>query len=449
MPILGSSTVNSYGNGGPTGDTGPVGNRGNTGNTGVTAGLTGTTGPFILYVISDRNTNSINFIDSIGVSRVLSGFTGPTGSVYNIVGVSAAKQATYFTPFTGATGFTFYFYGISGGTAIAATVSASGTKIILTYNPGRDPYTKTSTPEYVPFIQMDSSVGTTGVVASKIYVDTSNILNFGLTGVPSGTTLNKVFTNISEQVYTVTDNGSIITGGITLDLTQGYSNYWLPDPIGITAFIANTTSGKRQEYTLFFEGQNVWNLPKNLYLENSTSGVKYGGFVKGLNVLHIWSDNGGTTFNGVFLERGLGSVSPYDHYNMGSCCKAGTCEDNKTKEYCDSISGSFRALTTCESRKDSGESACGPAKSLKSAAVTGACCCGATGCLDASNVPAGTDVTETFCKNRGALIKLKIFKKVKVNIYLTIYFLLKKLNKKSKTYFATKYMVEEKLIYES
>jgi len=393
MPILGSSTIKGFGATGPTGDPGILGPRGTTGNAGTTKGATGNTGEYIANVTSNRSSNQIIFTTSEGRQTILNGFSGPTGFVYNVSGISSAFGSTFVSGISRGYGYTFSFYGISAGTGIS--VSSDASKITVTYTPGRDPYTKNPVQDYVPYIQMVSVAGgSTGINSTRIYADTNNHLQFGLTGLPVGTTFNYLYTNLNEEIFTVTTPAVKSQGGITLDLTRGFSNYWIPNDYGITAFVGNTASGVRQEYTLFFAGRDIWNLPKNLYLQNTGSGVSYGGFVKGLNILHIWSDNAGATFNGIFLERGIGEPDPYAFYNLGSCCLSGTCEDNVTEEYCLGRSGTFRSLTTCESRIKSGQSVCG----VIVGGATGACCCGITGCIDATNIPLlGTFPDRAFC----------------------------------------------------
>lgn len=397
MPILGSSSIAAYGGGGPTGDTGPGGPRGALGNPGVTKGTTGTTGDYIKYVVSDRSQNKITFILDSGNSIILTGFTGATGEVYNIDGISGSIGSTLVGGFKIASGFTFSFYGISGTTGISITTDPNN--IIVTYSPQGINYTQNPVQDKIAFVQLTALAGCgsgcTGINATKIYTDSNNILYFGLTGAPTGVTANLLYTNLDEEIYTVTNTGVKSQGGITLDLTQGYSNYWLPDNIGITAFVANTTSGIRQDYTLFFAGGNVWNLPKNLYLENNSNGISYGGFIKGLNILHIWSDNAGTTFNGIFLDRGFGQSSPFNHYDLGSCCFNGSCNDYWTEQYCLTTKGAgaaFKSLLTCASRISAGQINCGTILY----GTTGACCCGVTGCVDSSN-SSGTVIDQAFC----------------------------------------------------
>ena len=312
MPILGSSTISGFGATGPTGDAGPAGPTGPSGNAGITKGNTGSTADYIKYVISDKTQNQITFKTAEEQQFILNGFTGPTGYVYNISGVSSSISSSLVSGLSKGSGFTFSFFGITAGSAIGLTTNSN--TITVNYIPARDPYTKTPQQNYIPYIEMTSiGGGPTGIIATKIYSDTNNNLQFGLTTSPEGITFNYLYTNLNEEIYTITSGGVRSQGGITLDLTLGYSNYWIPDNSGITAFVVNNASQVRQEYTLFFAGSNIWNLPKNLYLQNAAGGLSYGGFVKGLNILHIWSDNAGATFNGIFLERGVGQNSPYSH----------------------------------------------------------------------------------------------------------------------------------------
>lgn len=400
--IIGSSSVNSGNAGGPTGNTGPTGPTGNTGNAGITKGATGATSDYILLVDSNRANNEISFQSSYsGIITTLSGFTGPTGAVYNSTGVSAAYNSNYKTAFKDVIGFTFSFYGISGGTSIAITLSSDKTKIIATYNPGTTPYPLNTKTDYVGYIETTSiGGGTTGINPTRIYSDANNILYFGLTGIPSGTTANYLFTNFAEDICTIESVTSKTNGGITLNFNglTACSNYWIKTPVGITAFLGNTYTNTRQEYTLFVEGSDVWNLPKNLYLQNSVQGVKNYSFLEGINILHVWSDNGGTTYDGVFIERGIGPTTTFSIGSssaIGSCCNAGVCIDGVSRTACAASSGDFSALIPCNKRTSAN------CATIQFAATSGACCCGATGCVDSTNAPSGVVVDASFCDKIG------------------------------------------------
>ena len=400
--IIGSSSVNSGNAGGPTGNTGPTGPTGNTGNAGITKGATGATSDYILLVDSNRANNEISFQSAYGgIITTLSGFTGPTGAVYNSTGVSAAYDTNHKTPVKDVTGFTFSFYGISGGTSIAITLRSDKTKIIATYNPGTTPYPLNTKTDYVGYIETTSiGGGTTGINPTRIYSDANNILYFGLTGIPSGTTANYLFSNFAEDICTVESVTSKTNGGITLNFNglTACSNYWIKTPIGITAFSGNTWTNTRQEYTLFVEGSDVWNLPKNLYLQNTVQGVNNYSFLEGINILHVWSDNGGTTYDGVFIERGIGPATTFSIGSssaIGSCCNAGVCVDGVSRTACAASSGDFSALIPCNKRTSAN------CATIQFAATSGACCCGATGCVDSTNAPSGVVVDASFCNKIG------------------------------------------------
>ena len=395
MSIIGSSSIFGIGKG-PTGPTGNFGPTGNTGNSGITKGTTGATGVYVSIVQSDRSRNRITFYTSDGNRYVLDNFSGPTAYVYGSDGVSAAFGPNYYSLFAGvSSGYTFNFLGLCAGTNISITQSPDKNRLLLSLVASSGSYTTNPSQDYVAFI--DGS----NINPTKIYSDTNNILNFGLTGIPSGITFNKVFINLAEEITVV--NSQIVNpiGGITLDLTQS-SNYWIETPIGITAFSSIPLPGIRQEYTLFFNGSDVWNLPKNLYFENSELGIQNYAFLDGINILHIWSDNAGVTFNASFIERGVGSVGPYSSFNIGSCCYTrygyNYCYDNVNKATCDGLGGNFQAMTNCFSRTSNDGCASFSQQNIRG--ETGACCCGITGCIDENVVdPIIVRINKDICQN--------------------------------------------------
>lgn len=393
--IIGTGSISNTGNaGGPTGPTGPTGSTGNTGNVGITYGATGVSGDYILYVNSNLSRSEINFKSASGaVDITLLGFTGPTGAVYNSSGVSAAFDAAYKTPFYNVSGKTFTFLGISAGTT-SIGITLQGGVIKVSYAPGRPPYPLNNVQDRVAYIQtVQVGSGTTGTNPTRIYSDSNDILNFGLTGVPSGSTFSYLFSNFAETIATTGPwTNTQKPGGVTLDLNSA-SNFWIETPFGITAFTGNTAADIRHEANLFFVGGAVWNLPKNLYLQN-TDISKYT-FFDGINILHIWSDNGGVTYNGVILERGIGYNSSPNIVSgddaLGSCCTNG-CRDGVTRSFCNASGGVFSALVPCNRRSETN------CTGVWLVPNDGACCCGKTGCVDSTTLSGlGVRVTESFC----------------------------------------------------
>jgi len=395
MPLIGSSSVSGMGKG-PTGDTGNSGPIGPIGNSGITKGETGATGIFISRVVSDRENDTIVFYTSDGSAYSLNGFRGPSSLVYGVSGISASINSSYYSPFIGvSSGLTLNFIGISAGNNVSVTSNSE--KVFVNINSSSGSYGLVPKLDHVVFTDNPYLKGT------NIFVDENDILNFGLTGIPTGITYNTLFSTINEDINYINSVVPSSNGGIILDLKKS-SNHWLETPMGITAFSGISLSGIRQEYTLFFNGSNVWNLPNNLYFENDQGGIKNYAFLDGVNILHIWSENGGVTFNGNFIERGLGASGPFYFTNIGSCCykKYGYryCTDGVDQRTCDSLGGIFEAFTNCSSRTSIDE--CGVRAGHNIRGETGACCCGVTGCFD--NSPGGIDpsvaiISRNLCEN--------------------------------------------------
>jgi hypothetical protein len=366
MPsIIGNSTISgSGGNTGPTGPIGPSGATGPRGNTGSIAGATGNTGIYIDTVTFDATRNRLTFLGSNGsVLSVLQGFTGPTGYYSDSRGVSAAISPGYFSGLSGIiAGNTFEFLGISGSGTLVSSMSSDGTEILITPNASTSSGLYGSTlPNNLVFTNSSFSATTTKIGITG----TNSILSFGLTA-DKGATGNSVnvFADFRETYFGVTGgitlgfSGSVPlnsvvvgydTGGLILDLTK-YTTYKINAPVGITAFTVSTDTKSLQSYTLFIEGSDVWNFPKNVYFENSSLGVSAFGFLEGMNIVHLWSDNAGVTFNAAFVGRGIGITNDTAYTaQIGSCCysNGSFCEDYKTPQECNNLSGTFRPLQSC------------------------------------------------------------------------------------------------------
>jgi hypothetical protein len=365
MPsIIGNSTIgNLIGRTGPTGPTGSTGPAGLRGAIGLTAGPTGATGIWIANVVSDLVSSGITFELSNGtILGPLYGFTGPAGSYSDSRGNNLISGATFNNAFFYVdAGTTFVFQGICGGGNIQASLSPDGYEILLTVSPITGIATYGSTAANFVAYTSDSAWATT----TKIGVTGSNsVLSFGLTADNGATGSSiKVYSEFVEPYLSTRklDRGKIETtddihtacdsGGWTINLDK-YSVYNVTTPIGITAFTTTADSSVLQSYTLFIQGADVWNLPSNVYFENTDRGIGKYGFLDGINIVHMWSENGGLTFNAAFVDRGMGFAGPFYSDSVGSCCWAdqGLCFDNITPTFCATITigeGIFTPLATC------------------------------------------------------------------------------------------------------
>lgn len=367
MPtIIGNSTI--FGIGGNTGSTGNTGNPGPTGargNLGSTAGPTGGTGIYISTVTFDSTRNRLTFVGSNGTNlSVLEGFTGSTGYYSDSRGISATIAAGYLSGLSGIIGGnTFEFLGICGAGTLISSLSTDKTEILITPNVSASSasYGSTLPNNYIAYTTSSFSATTTKIGVTG----TNSILSFGLTA-DNGATGNsvKVFTDFNEIYFGITGgitlgfNGgvslnSVVTGydagGLVLDLTK-YTTYKTTAPIGITAFTSSGDTGAVQAYTFFIEGAEVWNFPKNVYFENTNSGICGYGFLNGMNIVHIWSNNAGLTFNAAFVGRGIGEPNNIVYTSqIGSCCYSGssTCLDYTTLRECNLLGGTFNPLKSC------------------------------------------------------------------------------------------------------
>jgi hypothetical protein len=367
MPtIIGNSTI--FGIGGNTGSTGNTGNPGPTGargNLGSTAGPTGGTAIYISTVTFDSARNRLTFVGSNGTNlSVLEGFTGSTGYYSDSRGISATIAAGYLSGLSGIIGGnTFQFLGICGAGTLISSLSTDKTEILITPNVSASSpsYGSTLPNNYIAYTTSSFSATTTKIGITG----TNSILSFGLTA-DNGATGNsvKVFTDFNEIYFGITGGitlgfsggvslNSVVTGydsgGLVLDLTK-YTTYKTTAPIGITAFTSSSDTGAMQAYTFFIEGAEVWNFPKNVYFENTNSGICGYGFLDGMNIVHLWSDNAGLTFNAAFVARGIGEANSTVYTSqIGSCCySAGTtCLDYTTLRECNLLGGNFNPLKPC------------------------------------------------------------------------------------------------------
>ena len=375
MPsIIGSSTISGNPTGqqiavtGPTGPAGPAGFAGPTGPTGTTGGPTGSTGIWISGVNSNLNNNQITFTLSDGRSfGPFSGVTGPTGNYFNSKADSTISGSGYSSILNTVTsGLTFEFRGVCGSGNITAELSPDKTEILLKIKQSAGTVTTPTgvTSGFVVYAEESESAS-----VSKIgLTGTNSALTFGLP--KGGETVNKVelFVDLEQKIKSIpsisqgtsppTDDVVVgsDSGGAILNLTK-YSAYNLTTPVGITAFIADQIDNTLQSWTFFVHGSDVWNLPKNLYFDNlTTTGLGRGAFLKGTNILNVWTENKGITYYANFAARGIGYTGPQYTTPMGSCCytvtAGSTCAEYVTPDWCELRKGTFSALTSCVNNCD-------------------------------------------------------------------------------------------------
>ena len=378
--IIGSSNI--YGKDGITGDTGPRGPDGPTGPQGpdgINPGPTGPTGVYIDGVTYNAATNIVGFKKSNSSSYTyLSGWTGSTGYTYMSSGISAIFNSSYYSALQSAAGLTFNFLGVSAGIGVSASVSSDNSSVILTLNPIiTGPALNSSAPNNSsnPPIPGGLSSGfvlyTDGTYTATptLIGITSSVLFFGLTATPASTDNVRVYSDFSETYFNITGgftfggnpsavplNDVVIgaqSGGLILNLNK-YTTYNITTPIGITAFSVSGNTLATEEYTFFIDGDEVWNFPKNVYFENTVEGIGQYRFLKGMNILHLYSANGGITYNAWFAGRGLGNSNSSTYTAQVGCCSymvAGglTCSDYISEKACKLIAGAtFNELHSCE-----------------------------------------------------------------------------------------------------
>lgn len=366
MPsIIGNSTINST-NDGITGPQGPQGPRGPTGPSGT--GNTGSTGGTGAYIVStSTNNNIISFSLSNGTTLFAVGITGATSNyseVYGITGVSsifnALNQNNVFSLFKRVVGgVTVEFRGITGAGTISASLSGDQSVIYLTINETANGVNYGNTAaNFLLYTTSTSSATATriGITGSK------NTLSIGLTADDGATGPIKVYSDFIDNVYTVPQltrteqimtTDDVITSfgsdGLVLNLNK-YSTYKLQTPIGISGFTVSCDASEIRSYTFFIDGSDVWNMPDNVYFESKAEGLGEYGFLSGMNILHVWTANGGVTFNAAIVERGMGYAGPFYSDSVGSCCydNGTSCIEYVSPEECSQIlKGSFNPQKNC------------------------------------------------------------------------------------------------------
>jgi hypothetical protein len=361
MPtIIGNSVIrNSGAVTGPQGPQGPRGPQGPTGNFGPT-GPTGSTGVYIFGVTKINGALVFNLSDNISI-YTNKGFTGPTGDYSNTTGITHVSPGIVSIFSQTVSGKTLQFRGICGQNGVSVGFNSDRTGVNVNINGLATTGVLGSTlPNYVLYTTNNFSA-----TRSKIGV-TGSVLSFGVTATNGATSSGVgVYSNFKENLYPIpafgrTQNPATIStndvitsassGGLSINLNK-YSSYLLQTPIGITAFTTENNSNVLQSYTLFINGENVWNLPNNVYFEKSEKGIEKYDFLPGMNIVHMWTTNGGTTFNATIVERGIASTqAPFYFYDsVGSCCfdSGQSCQEYITPSECQDLGGVFNPLKTC------------------------------------------------------------------------------------------------------
>ena len=356
---------------GPTGPTGPIGPIGLGGNTGPT-GPAGSTGTFIKGITYDTQTNTIELWQNRSnagdmIYTTLPGLTGPTAYFSDSRGISNQFGSEFFTILSGiSSGNTFNFFSVAAVGCISATLSTDRNYIEFSNN-----------------LSLNSNIFGNTIANYVLYTDASNTalstkigitgsdshLSFGLTS-DNGTTGTyvKVFSDFVESYKTITGGytigynpASVVldtvivgadSGGLILNL-KNYSAYKIGTPVGITSIsfnetAAGLTSGLKS-IVFFVEGSDVWNFPKNVLFENLNTGIGLNGFLDGMNIVNLWSNNNGITFNASFISRAIGvpSTTPFNDLGYGCCTVGTTNHENISAAECAKKSGTFFDSAKC------------------------------------------------------------------------------------------------------
>jgi hypothetical protein len=374
MPsIIGSSSIRGLtGITGPTGPIGPVGPTGPRGPSGPT-GPTGATGVWIVSTEA-KGIEYTLFTLSDGTQFSVYGLRGATAYIKNQLSgetQSASEESINlygqpFSIFKGVSGgltFNFYSIGATGTLSFSAINSTGPLVLTLSEDPTTVTYgtTAANTFWYAETKNKYSSTRTKVLEKSgDSYISPGFTANdYGITGTFSGD-----YISVEDRIVTIgpIERGEIVTGdfilssgeeGITLNIQNG-SVYKLVTPIGIKGFIldANATDDQVQSFTFFVQGEDVWNLPENVYFaKNGTDpekSIDTYWFFPGINILNIITEDGGKSYYASFAERGIGAeYPPNSDIPFGSCCSSTGCEDYVTRSYCVQKQGTFRSLTTC------------------------------------------------------------------------------------------------------
>ena len=345
-----------------TGDMGAIGAIGPTGPTGATAIDCGTlakgnTASYIKSVNINPTDLLITYSDNSSTTITSDVFAG--NRLYDATGVTVWKTDSTNGVVSLLVGVSFDGILGSGSTAnfIFKPISSVSGNITLTHG--------------VTFINIDStsSIYSSGVSADKlIYFNsttslagittdmsfTGGVLHFNNTGsvIPFTTRLlsNTLVKNIVSTV-----RGS---SGSYLDVSQG-GLFYINTPNGIMGFTgfsgASGSTGEIRSLTLVIENDSIWNFPENVWFRPGEASLSCGE-----NILNLTTQDNGKIWKANFFGKGYG-VTPYNclpSQILGRCSTTDTCESYVTKEYCNTISGTFCPLKMCDEAIPTDPGAC-------------------------------------------------------------------------------------------
>lgn len=379
----GGSMTGPQGNAGPRGATGSsgIGNTGGTGNTGAYVKLISFNPGVVFSGHADKNELYFSLTD--GNTLTVVGITGATGTYSNLNGVTGIS-----TPFNNIksnfsffkrvdSGKTLEFRGICGAGTISVAIDPNDTRIInATINPSASSTSYGNTGTHFLLYTTETYTATAtrvGITGSK------NTLSIGLTADDGATGSRvKVYSDFIDNIYNISSVSrtaptanidavitSVDSDGLVVNLNK-YSTYKIQTPVGVSRFDVTADSNEIRSYTMFIEGSDVWNFPSNVYFENTEKGLGGYGFLSGTNIVHLWTANGGLSFNANIIERGLGYAGPFYNDSVGSCCYDNNtrCIEYVTPEECaQTFRGAFSPGKICSE-------SCGV---FKSCCVDGSC----------------------------------------------------------------------------
>jgi len=372
MPsTIGSSAIR--GATGITGPTGPAGRIGATGPMGALGptGATGNTGSWIWKVESGFDDGRVEFYITDGLKYSVYGFTGPSGNVYNSAGRTLNGVHNKFSIFKNVqSGQTFNFNSLYGAENLSVSYTGPASNptafVLLTLN--EDPSSVIiGTTSINTFLYTETSQKVSSSRIRGLTQGVNTYFSVGLTAneyTPSSS-FSGDYISIENKLGIlgpfergeIAPIGGLITtsdvDGIGLNVQNGTA-YKITTPIGIKNFILDASSSDLvQTFTLFVSGEDVWNLPSNLYFSedstNSERSISTYWFFPGLNILNVTTYDGGLSFYASFVERGIGSSYPTTtEPTFGSCCTDDGCFDYVTSQKCNTYGGTFNSLKTCE-----------------------------------------------------------------------------------------------------
>ena len=351
--MIGSSAISFSGF---TGNPGAYGARGPTGNTGndrvEDCGVLsrGNTAPHITSItqtavstnygrfnITYSNNNVENIDASVFVGNKLFDAYGISSAATSTSYISLLKNITYSGTIGSGSTATFNFKWL--------TSSVNG----ITITPG------------ITFISIDSPNNTQSSIGisqgslvyfksntelSGITTDmrfTGDILHTNIPGA-SGPSVTRLITN---NIISSLEKQVLGSSGSYLDVSKA-GVFYINTPNGIMGFTgfsgASGSTGELLSITLIIQNDSVWNFPNNVWFRPGEANLSCGE-----NILNLITENNGAVWKANFFGKGYGA-SPGNclpSQILGSCSKGVTCEGYITKEFCDSIGGTFCIYGIC------------------------------------------------------------------------------------------------------